>query len=43
MAGLSALAILFGVPVGVPELLTQFIAGACGLASIFMPERWGAS
>lgn len=38
MAGLSALALLFGVPPGVPELVGQIIGGVAGLAAILLPE-----
>jgi hypothetical protein len=38
MAGLGILLALFGLPAGVPELIGQVIAGAAGLAAVFMPE-----
>lgn len=38
MAGLAVLAALFGVPAGVPELVAQVVAGAAGLAAMFLPE-----
>jgi hypothetical protein len=38
MAGLSALLMLFGVPAGVPELVSQVAVGVTGLAAVLMPE-----
>lgn len=39
MAGLSALALIFGVPAGVPDLVVQIGAGLAGLLAVFMPEQ----
>lgn len=39
MAGLSALALIFGVPAGVPDMLVQVGAGLAGLLAVFMPEK----
>lgn len=38
MAGIAALALLFGVPPGVPELVGQVVAGLAGLAAVVIPE-----
>lgn len=39
MAGLSALALLFGVPPGTLELATQAVGGALAIAAIVLPEQ----
>lgn len=39
MAGISALAVLFGVPPGTLELVTQVVVGVAGLAAIVLPEQ----
>lgn len=38
MAGLSALALLFGIPPGTLELGSQVAAGVLALAAIALPE-----
>ena len=38
-AGLSVLGVLFGLPPGTIELAGQVVAGAAGLAAIFMTEK----
>lgn len=38
MAGLSALAMLFGVPPGTLELLQQAVIGVTAVAAICLPE-----
>ncbi|MDN3544664.1 hypothetical protein QWZ02_09410 [Kinneretia asaccharophila] len=38
MAGLSALALLAGVPPGVPEAAMQGIAAVAGLLAVLLPE-----
>jgi len=38
MAGLAAIAALFGVP-GLEQAVGQLIGGAVALAAIFMPEK----
>lgn len=37
-AGLSALGLLLGVPPGTFDAVGQLVAGAAGLAAIFLPE-----
>lgn len=39
MAGLSALALLFGLPTGTIEAIAQLIGGAAALAAIVLPEN----
>lgn len=39
MAGLSALAFLFGIPAGLPEAAMQIAAGAAALLAVCLPER----
>ena len=39
LAGLSALALLFGVPPGTLELATQAVSGALAIGAILLPER----
>lgn len=38
MAGLTALAMLFGIPPGTLELGSQVVAGVLAGAAIFLPE-----
>lgn len=38
LAGVSTLAILFGVPAGASEAAVQIIAGLAALAAIYLPE-----
>lgn len=38
MAGLSALAVLFGVPPGTIDLVVQVAVGVTGLAAVVLPE-----
>ena len=38
MAGLSALAMIFGVPPGTLELTTQVVTGVLAAGAIFLPE-----
>ncbi len=42
MAGLSALAVLFGAPPGTVDLLFQVIGGLAGLAAVLIPEGGNA-
>lgn len=39
MAGLSVLAMLFGVPAGTAEVVTQAVAAAAAAAAVLMAER----
>lgn len=39
MAGIAALAMIFGVPANTTELVVQVIGGVAGLAAIVLPER----
>lgn len=41
MAGLSALAILFGVPPGTVDALTQAAVAVLGAAAVILPEGRG--
>lgn len=41
MAGLAALAVLFGVPPGTGEAVVQILGGVAALAAIVIPERGG--
>ena len=41
-AGLSALAVLFGVPPGTADLAVQAVAGVAALLSVVLPEKAGA-
>lgn len=41
MAGLGALAVLFGMPPGTVELAYQVVGGVAGLAAIVIPENKG--
>lgn len=41
MAGLGALALLFGLPAGTVDLLAQVVGGVAGLAAILLPESGG--
>lgn len=38
MAGLSVLAMLFGVPPGTIEIATQVVIGVAGVAAVVLPE-----
>lgn len=38
MAGLSALALLFGLPAGMFDAVAQIVSGAAALAAIALPE-----
>lgn len=38
-AGLSALGLIFGLPVGTVDAVGQVMGGVAALASIFMPEQ----
>lgn len=38
LAGLSALAVLFGVPAGLSEAVAQVIGGALAVAAVVIPE-----
>lgn len=38
MAGLSALALLFGAPPGAVDLVFQVMGGLAGLAAVVLPE-----
>ena len=38
LAGLSALAVLFGVPVGLSEAVSQVIGGILAVAAVLLPE-----
>jgi hypothetical protein len=38
MAGLSALALLFGTPAGTVDLLTQVLGGVAAAGAILLPE-----
>ncbi len=38
MAGLSALALLFGTPVGTVDLLAQILGGVAAAGAILLPE-----
>jgi hypothetical protein len=38
-AGLSALALIFGVPNEAVEQLAQVVAGVSGLAAVLLPEQ----
>ncbi len=39
MAGLSALAIVFGAPAGAVDSAAQIAAGVAGLLAVALPER----
>lgn len=39
MAGLSALALLFGAPPGVPEAAVQGAAAVAGILAVLLPEK----
>lgn len=39
MAGIAALAMAVGIPLGVTESVLTLIAGAAGLAAVVMPEK----
>lgn len=39
MAGLSALAMIVGMPPGTIDLATQVLAGVAGLAAVLIPEK----
>lgn len=39
MAGLSMLAVLFGVPPGTVDVVVQGLAGALAVGAIFVPEQ----
>ncbi len=39
MAGLSALALLFGLPPGTFDAIAQIVSGAAALAAIVLPEK----
>ena len=41
MAGVAALALIFGVPAGVAEAVVQIVGGLAALAAIALPERRG--
>ena len=38
MAGIAALAVLFGAPPGIPEAAVQGVAAVAGIAAVLMPE-----
>lgn len=38
MAGLSALALLFGLPPGTVDAITQIVGGVAAVAAIVVPE-----
>lgn len=38
LAGLSALALLFGLPPGTVDAIAQIVGGAAALAAVFLPE-----
>lgn len=40
-AGVAALGLIFGLPVGTIELVGQVIGGLAGLAAIVLPESRG--
>lgn len=39
MAGIAALAILFGVPAGAAEAVVQIVGGVAAIAAIALPEK----
>lgn len=39
MAGISLLAMLFGVPAGVPEAVVSVVAAGAGIAAVVLPEK----
>ena len=39
LAGLSALAVLAGVPAGVPEVIAHAVAGVAAALAVLLPER----
>lgn len=39
MAGIAALAFLFGVPAGATEAVVQIVGGVAALAAIVLPEK----
>ena len=41
MAGIAALALLFGVPAGAAEAVVQIVGGVAALAAIALPENKG--
>ena len=41
MAGIAALAMLFGVPVGAAEAVVQIVGGVAAIAAIALPENKG--
>lgn len=41
LAGLAAMAMLFGVPVGASEAVVQILGGVAALGAIFLPESKG--
>lgn len=41
MAGIAALAMVFGVPAGAAESVIQVVGGVAGLAAVLLPENKG--
>lgn len=41
MAGIAAIAMVFGVPAGASEAVMQVIGGVAGLAAVLLPENKG--
>lgn len=41
LAGISALAVLAGVPAGVPEVVAHAVAGVAAALAVLIPERSG--
>lgn len=41
LAGISALAVLAGVPAGVPEVVAHAVAGVAAALAVLLPERSG--
>lgn len=39
LAGVSALALLFGVPAGAAEAVVQIVGGLAALGAILLPEK----